>query len=96
MPRISIDEQDGCNDLGVRRRIEPCLVTIGVPVRCPFEGGGRADLKTLHGADDLAVEVLAELCRRRSQVALHALALGGAHLTHPAVLQHRESRQQHE
>ena len=96
MTGLGIDEQDRCNDLGVRRRIEPCLVTIGVPVGCPLERSGRPDLKTQHGADNLAVEVLAELCRRRSQVALHALAFGGAHLTHPAVLQDGESRQQHE
>ena len=94
--RVGIHEQDGCNDLGVRRRIQPCLVAIGVPVRGALERGGRADLKTQHGADDLAVEVLAELRRRGSQVALHALALGGAHLADPAVLQDREGRQQHE
>jgi hypothetical protein len=96
MTRIGIDEQNGCNNLGVRCRIEPCLVAIGVPVRCPLERGGRSDLETQHGADDLAVEVLAELRRRGSQVALHALAFGGAHLTDPAVLQDGEGRQQHE
>ena len=96
MSRIGIDEQDGCNNLGVRCRIEPCLVAIGVTIGCALERGGRSDLKTQHGAHDLAVEVLAELGRRGPQVALHALAFGRAHLTDPAVLQHREGRQQHE
>ena len=52
---INIDEQDGCNNLGVRCRIEPCLVAIGVPVRCPLERSGRSDLETQNGADDLMI-----------------------------------------
>jgi hypothetical protein len=93
---VGVHEQHRCNDLGVGRRIQPCLVAIGVALRGAFERGRWTDLKAQHGADHFAVEVLAELPGRGAQVALHPLALGRAHLADPAILKDRQGREQQE
>jgi hypothetical protein len=57
---------------------------------------GRADLQGAERARNFRVERVAELDGGVGQVPLHAFPLGRAELTDPAVLQHREGRQQHE
>jgi len=47
-------------------------------------------------APDFQVELVAELSGGDSQVPLHPVALGGADLTDPAVLQNGQGREQHQ
>src|SRR5262245_32827597 len=91
-----IEQKDLCNDLGVSRRIQPCVVPIGVAIGGSLLSCLWADLKAEDGAHDFAVEAFAKLCGRRADVALHALAFGRAYLTDPSVLQHGKCRKQHE
>jgi hypothetical protein len=68
----------------------------GVLLRGAVAGGNRADLQSENGAAHLEIEGVAKLRGGVAQVVLHALALGFADLTDPAVLQHRQRWEQHQ
>ena len=91
-----IHQKDVGNELRVLGRVHPGLVPIGVLLRGAVAGGNRADLQAENGAAHLEIEGVAELRGGVAQVVLHPLALGLADLTDPAVLQHRQRRQQHQ
>jgi len=93
---IRVDQVGVSNDLGVCRRIHPCVVGLGVAVRRSLARGERTDLEREEGAGNLEVELIVELRGGDSQVALHAIPLGRADLTDPAILKDRQRRQQYE
>src|ERR1700750_1660819 len=66
--RIRNDHKDAENYLWLCRRIEPCVVRLGLPIRRALAGGDRADLEAEDRAPNLEVELVAELRRGDAQV----------------------------
>ena len=90
-----IDHEHVGDDLRPLRGGHPGFVPIRIRLREAVARGVGADLQCAERAANLGVERVAELNRGIAQVALHPLALGDADLANPAVLQHREGRQQY-
>ena len=63
--------------------IQPGVVAIGIPFGDPSPRSGGADLQAQYGADDFTVEAFSELGSGDADVALQALARGGAQLADP-------------